>query len=88
MQFAMDPDTEDIIVIEINPGFAFFGPCVESHRLSQKLQPSWPLAIISTSYPTRSPEQLGIFRAHARYVIVIPKWNFDKFHGADRSLSK
>lgn len=90
VQFAMDPDTEDIIAIEINPRVS------RSSALASKAT-GYPIAKIAAKLAIgynldELPNQItmsssAFFEPTLDYVIVkIPKWNFDKFHGADRSL--
>lgn len=90
VQFAMDPLTEDIIAIEINPRVS------RSSALASKAT-GYPIAKIAAKLAIgycldELPNQITLstsafFEPALDYVIVkIPKWNFDKFPGADRSL--
>jgi len=90
VQFSMDPDTEDIIAIEINPRVS------RSSALASKAT-GYPIAKIAAKLAVgynldELPNQItmsssAFFEPTLDYVIVkIPKWNFDKFPGADRSL--
>lgn len=90
VQFAMDPDTEDLIAIEINPRVS------RSSALASKAT-GYPIAKIAAKLAIgynldELPNQItmsssAFFEPTLDYVIVkIPKWNFDKFPGADRSL--
>jgi carbamoyl-phosphate synthase large subunit len=90
VQFAMDPLTEDIIAIEINPRVS------RSSALASKAT-GYPIAKIAAKLAVgyrldELPNQITLstsafFEPALDYVIVkIPKWNFDKFPGADRSL--
>lgn len=90
MQFAMDPLTEAIIAIEINPRVS------RSSALASKAT-GYPIAKIAAKLAVgyrldELPNQITLstsafFEPSLDYVIVkIPKWNFDKFPGADRSL--
>ncbi len=90
VQFSMDPDTEDIIAIEINPRVS------RSSALASKAT-GYPIAKIAAKLAIgynldELPNQItmsssAFFEPTLDYVIVkIPKWNFDKFHGADRTL--
>ncbi len=91
VQFAVSPDeNEDIIAIEINPRVS------RSSALASKAT-GYPIAKIATKLAlgyhldelqnqiTKSTSAL--FEPTLDYVIVkIPRWNFDKFEGADRQL--
>ncbi|GGW99673.1 carbamoyl-phosphate synthase large subunit [Salegentibacter mishustinae] len=91
VQFAVSPDEkEDIIAIEINPRVS------RSSALASKAT-GYPIAKIATKLAigynldelenqiTKSTSAL--FEPSLDYVIVkIPRWNFDKFEGADRTL--
>lgn len=90
VQFSMDPETEDIIAIEINPRVS------RSSALASKAT-GYPIAKIAAKLAIgynldELPNQItmsssAFFEPTLDYVIVkIPKWNFDKFPGADRSL--
>ncbi len=91
VQFAVSPDEkEDIVAIEINPRVS------RSSALASKAT-GYPIAKIATKLAlgynldelqnqiTKSTSAL--FEPTLDYVIVkIPRWNFDKFEGADRIL--
>ncbi|QAA83056.1 carbamoyl-phosphate synthase large subunit [Aequorivita sp. H23M31] len=91
VQFAVSPDNEeDIIAIEINPRVS------RSSALASKAT-GYPIAKIATKLAigytldelqnqiTKSTSAL--FEPALDYVIVkIPRWNFDKFEGSDRTL--
>jgi len=91
VQFAVSPDeNEDIIAIEINPRVS------RSSALASKAT-GYPIAKIATKLAigyhldelenqiTKSTSAL--FEPSLDYVIVkIPRWNFDKFEGSDRTL--
>lgn len=91
VQFAVSPDEkEDIIAIEINPRVS------RSSALASKAT-GYPIAKIAAKLAigytldelenqiTRSTSAL--FEPTLDYVIVkIPRWNFDKFEGSDRTL--
>ncbi|MDB4609060.1 carbamoyl-phosphate synthase large subunit [Flavobacteriaceae bacterium] len=91
VQFAVSPDeNEDIIAIEINPRVS------RSSALASKAT-GYPIAKIATKLAigysldelenqiTKSTSAL--FEPTVDYVIVkIPRWNFDKFEGSDRTL--
>jgi len=91
VQFAVSPDEkEDIVAIEINPRVS------RSSALASKAT-GYPIAKIASKLAlgynldelqnqiTKSTSAL--FEPTIDYVIVkIPRWNFDKFEGADRTL--
>ncbi|CAL66048.1 carbamoyl-phosphate synthase large subunit [Christiangramia forsetii] len=91
VQFAVSPDEkEDIVAIEINPRVS------RSSALASKAT-GYPIAKIATKLAlgynldeldnqiTQSTSAL--FEPSLDYVIVkIPRWNFDKFEGSDRTL--
>src|SRR5215213_5139006 len=90
VQFALNPQTEEIIAIEINPRVS------RSSALASKAT-GYPIAKIASKLAlgyhldelqnqiTKSTSAL--FEPTLDYVIVkIPRWNFDKFEGADRTL--
>lgn len=91
VQFAVSPDDkEDIVAIEINPRVS------RSSALASKAT-GYPIAKVATKLAlgynldelqnqiTKSTSAL--FEPTLDYVIVkIPRWNFDKFEGSDRTL--
>ncbi|MGL2994141.1 carbamoyl-phosphate synthase large subunit [Flavobacterium sp. TSSA_36] len=91
VQFAVSPDeNEDIVAIEINPRVS------RSSALASKAT-GYPIAKIASKLAlgynldelqnqiTKSTSAL--FEPTLDYVIVkIPRWNFDKFEGSDRTL--
>jgi carbamoyl-phosphate synthase large subunit len=91
IQFSVNPDNEDeIIVIEINPRVS------RSSALASKAT-GYPIAKIASKLAigynldelqnqiTKSTS--AFFEPTIDYVIVkVPRWNFDKFKGADRHL--
>jgi carbamoyl-phosphate synthase large subunit len=91
VQFAVSPDDkEDIIAIEINPRVS------RSSALASKAT-GYPIAKVASKLAigysldeldnqiTKSTSAL--FEPTLDYVIVkIPRWNFDKFEGSDRTL--
>ncbi len=90
VQFAMNPATEEIIAIEINPRVS------RSSALASKAT-GYPIAKIAAKlaigYRLDELENQitkttsAYFEPALDYVIVkIPRWNFDKFKGADDSL--
>jgi carbamoyl-phosphate synthase large subunit len=91
VQFAVSPDEkEDIVAIEINPRVS------RSSALASKAT-GYPIAKVASKLALgytldELPNQMtqltsALFEPTLDYVIVkIPRWNFDKFEGADRTL--
>jgi carbamoyl-phosphate synthase large subunit len=90
VQFSVNPDTEEIIAVEINPRVS------RSSALASKAT-GYPIAKIAAKLAIgyyldelKNPvtkTTSAFFEPAIDYVIVkIPRWNFDKFHGADRRL--
>ncbi|RPD48194.1 carbamoyl-phosphate synthase large subunit [Paracnuella aquatica] len=90
VQFALNPDTEEIIAIEINPRVS------RSSALASKAT-GYPIAKIASKLAigytldelTNPIVQTtsAYFEPALDYVIVkIPRWNFDKFKGANDTL--
>ena len=91
VQFAVSPDEkEDIIAVEINPRVS------RSSALASKAT-GYPIAKIAAKLAIGYHlDELGnqitkstsaLFEPTLDYVIVkIPRWNFDKFEGSDRTL--
>lgn len=90
VQFSVNPETEEIIVIEINPRVS------RSSALASKAT-GYPIAKIAAKLAigynldelnnqiTKSTS--ACFEPALDYVIVkIPRWNFDKFYGCDSTL--
>lgn len=90
VQFALNPETEEIIVVEINPRVS------RSSALASKAT-GYPIAKIASKLAlgynldelknqiTHSTS--AYFEPALDYVIVkMPRWNFDKFKGADDTL--
>jgi carbamoyl-phosphate synthase large subunit len=90
VQFATNPETDEIIAIEINPRVS------RSSALASKAT-GYPIAKIAAKLAigynldeldnqiTKSTS--AFFEPAIDYVIVkIPRWNFDKFEGSDRHL--
>ncbi len=90
VQFALNPETEEIIAIEINPRVS------RSSALASKAT-GYPIAKIAaklaigyaldelTNQITQTTS--AYFEPALDYVIVkMPRWNFDKFKGADDTL--
>ncbi|MBM3444340.1 MAG: carbamoyl-phosphate synthase large subunit [Bacteroidetes bacterium] len=90
IQFALNPDTEEIIAIEINPRVS------RSSALASKAT-GYPIAKIAAKLALGySLDELknqitkttsAYFEPALDYVIVkVPRWNFDKFKGANDTL--
>lgn len=90
VQFSMHPETEEIIAIEINPRVS------RSSALASKAT-GYPIAKVAAKLSIGyhldelknaiTKTTSACFEPALDYVIVkIPRWNFDKFKGADRSL--
>ncbi|MFN8417442.1 MAG: carbamoyl-phosphate synthase large subunit [Cytophagaceae bacterium] len=90
VQFSVDPETDHIIGIEINPRVS------RSSALASKAT-GYPIAKIAAKLAIGynldelknqiTKTTSAFFEPALDYVIVkIPRWNFDKFKGADRTL--
>lgn len=91
VQFAVSPDEkEDIVAIEINPRVS------RSSALASKAT-GYPIAKVATKLAIGyhldelnnqiTKTTSALFEPTLDYVIVkIPRWNFDKFEGADRTI--
>lgn len=90
IQFAQNPETEDLIVIEINPRVS------RSSALASKAT-GYPIAKIAAKLALGyrldelknqiTKTTSAFFEPTLDYVIVkMPRWNFDKFQGADHTL--
>jgi len=90
IQFSQDPETEDLIVIEINPRVS------RSSALASKAT-GYPIAKIAAKlaigyHLDELKNQItkttsAYFEPSLDYVIVkMPRWNFEKFQGADHQL--
>lgn len=90
VQFSLNPDTEEIIVIEINPRVS------RSSALASKAT-GYPIAKIAAKLAIGynldelnnqiTKTTSAFFEPALDYVIVkIPRWNFDKFYGCDATL--
>lgn len=90
VQFALNPQTEEIIAIEINPRVS------RSSALASKAT-GYPIAKVAAKLAVGytldelknqiTQTTSAFFEPALDYVIVkIPRWNFDKFKGADDTL--
>ena len=90
VQFSVDPDTDFIIAIEVNPRVSRSSALASKAtgypiaKVAAKLAIGYNLDEIKNSITGTTS---AYFEPALDYVIVkIPRWNFDKFHGADRRL--
>ncbi len=90
VQFAIDPDSEDIIAVEINPRVS------RSSALASKAT-GYPIAKIAAKLAIGytldelknqiTGSTSAYFEPTLDYVIVkMPRWNFDKFYGSSHEL--
>ncbi len=90
VQFAQNPETEELIAVEINPRVS------RSSALASKAT-GYPIAKIAAKlaigyHLDELPNQItkttsAFFEPTLDYVIVkMPRWNFDKFPGSDNTL--
>lgn len=90
VQFAVSPDNQTIIGIEINPRVSRSSALASKAtgypiaKVAAKLSIGYNLDELSNSITGTTS---AYFEPSIDYVIVkIPRWNFDKFKGADRRL--
>lgn len=90
VQFALNPEDEELIAVEINPRVS------RSSALSSKAT-GYPIAKIAAKLAIGytldelknqiTQTTSAYFEPTLDYVIVkMPRWNFEKFHGANRTL--
>ncbi len=90
VQFAINPETEELIAIEINPRVS------RSSALASKAT-GYPIAKVAAKLAIGynldelknqiTQTTSAYFEPTLDYVIVkMPRWNFEKFHGANHSL--
>ena len=90
VQFAQDPATEELIVVEINPRVS------RSSALASKAT-GYPIAKIAAKLAVGytldelknqiTKTTSACFEPTLDYVIVkMPRWNFEKFHGSENTL--
>ena len=90
VQFAVDPDTDELIAIEINPRVS------RSSALASKAT-GYPIAKIAAKLAIGynldeldnqiTKKTSAFFEPALDYVVVkVPRWNFDKFLGCDKTL--
>ena len=91
VQFAVSPDeNEDIVAIEINPRVSRSSSLASKAsgypiaKIASKLEIGYTLDELQNQITKTTS---ALFEPTLDYVIVkIPRWNFDKFDGADRTL--
>ncbi len=90
VQFSVNPETEEIIVIEINPRVSRSSALASKAtgypiaKIAAKLAIGYNLDELSNQITKTTS---AYFEPALDYVIVkIPRWNFDKFKGADTTL--
>ncbi|HNP06074.1 MAG TPA: carbamoyl-phosphate synthase large subunit [Cyclobacteriaceae bacterium] len=90
VQFSVNPDTDDIIGIEINPRVSRSSALASKAtgypiaKIAAKLAIGYNLDELSNAITGNTT---AYFEPTLDYVIVkIPRWNFDKFPGTDRRL--
>jgi carbamoyl-phosphate synthase large subunit len=89
VQFAVHPETEEIVAVEINPRVSRSSALASKAtgypiaRIAAKLAIGYHLDELENPITKTS----ALFEPTLDYVIVkIPRWNFEKFNGADRRL--
>lgn len=90
VQFAVNPENEEIIAVEVNPRVSRSSALASKAtgypiaKIASKLAIGYTLdELINPVTKTTS----AFFEPALDYVIVkIPRWNFDKFKGADKTL--
>lgn len=90
VQFAISPETEDIIAIEINPRVSRSSALASKAtgypiaKIAAKLSIGYQLSELKNQITKTTS---AFFEPALDYTIVkIPRWNFDKFPGAKQSL--
>ena len=90
IQFAVDPHNGRMVVIEMNPRVSRSSALASKAtgfpiaKLAAKLAVGYMLDEITNDITRKTP---ACFEPTLDYVVVkIPKWQFEKFHGADESL--
>ncbi len=90
VQFAQNPDTEELIAVEINPRVSRSSALASKAtgfpiaKIAAKLAIGYTLDELSNQITQNTS---ALFEPTLDYVIVkMPRWNFDKFPGADHTL--
>ena len=97
IQFAIDPDTGDMIVVEMNPRVSRSSALASKAtgypiaKLAAKLAVGYTLDELPnyiTTDPARGLYQSACFEPSIDYCVVkIPRWTFEKFPDADETLT-
>ena len=90
VQFSLNPDTDEIIAIEVNPRVSRSSALASKAtgypiaKIAAKLSIGYNLDELTNAITGTTS---AYFEPALDYVIVkVPRWNFDKFKGADRTL--
>jgi len=90
VQFALHPETEEIIAVEINPRVSRSSALASKAtgypiaKIAAKLAIGYSLDELKNAITKTTP---AFFEPALDYTVVkIPRWNFDKFQGADETL--
>lgn len=90
IQFSINPETEELIVIEINPRVSRSSALASKAtgypiaKIAAKLAIGYTLGELKNQITKTTS---AYFEPTLDYVIVkMPRWNFDKFQGADHTL--
>ena len=90
VQFALNPEDESLIAIEINPRVSRSSALASKAtgypiaKIAAKLAIGYTLDELSNQITKTTS---AFFEPALDYVIVkMPRWNFDKFHGSDNTL--
>ncbi|MEN0006685.1 MAG: carbamoyl-phosphate synthase large subunit [Bacteroidota bacterium] len=90
IQFSINPETEELIVIEINPRVSRSSALASKAtgypiaKIAAKLAIGYTLGELKNQITQTTS---AYFEPTLDYVIVkMPRWNFEKFHGADHHL--
>jgi carbamoyl-phosphate synthase large subunit len=91
VQFAVDPETGEMVVIEMNPRVSRSSALASKAtgfpiaRIAAKLAVGYTLDEIQNQITKKTP---ACFEPTLDYCVVkIPRWAFEKFPGADRTLT-
>ncbi|HXH20312.1 MAG TPA: carbamoyl-phosphate synthase large subunit, partial [Chitinophagales bacterium] len=90
VQFALHPETEEIIAVEINPRVSRSSALASKAtgypiaKVAAKLAIGYSLDELKNAITKTTP---AFFEPALDYTVVkIPRWNFDKFYGCDETL--
>ena len=91
IQFAMDPETSRMVVVEMNPRVSRSSALASKAtgfpiaKIAAKLAVGYSMDELSNDITRETPAS---FEPAIDYVVVkIPRWDFDKFPGADQVLN-